>query len=154
MQQTDFRHYTLEDVLPKEDLTWRKYMLSSSTIHFNIRSLSANHDSLTTLLPDLQYTFADIGLAETRIKNNCDPTSNMTINGYDIVSKPINLNVFHKITEKLMYKRLLNFPDNHNILNENQLGFHSGRSTTQAAMLITDKIQQAIKAKLDSCGIF
>ena len=55
------------------------------------------------------------------------------------ISKPTNLNTFHKIKKKLMYKRSFNFPDNHNILNENQFGFHSGQSTSQATMLITDK---------------
>ena len=69
--------------------------------------------------------------------------------------RPITLlSVFHKIMAKLMYKRLINFLDNHNILNENQFGFRSGHSTTQAIMLISDKIQRAIKAKLYSCGIF
>ena len=56
--------------------------------------------------------------------------------------------------EKLKYKRLTEFLGKHNILVENQFGFRSGRSTTQATMLITDKIQRAIKAKLVSCGIF
>ena len=61
--------------------------------------------------------------------------------------------VFYKIMEKLMYKRLIEFLDNHNILIENQFGFRSGCSTTHATLLITDKIQKAIKAKLYSCGI-
>ena len=52
-----------------------------------------------------------------------------------------------------MYNRLINFLDNYNIVNENQFGFCSGHSTTQAIMLITDKIQRAIEAKLYSCGI-
>ena len=56
--------------------------------------------------------------------------------------------------EKLMYKRLIDFLDKRNILIENQFGFRSGRSTTHATMLITDKIQRAIEAKLYSCGIF
>ena len=69
--------------------------------------------------------------------------------------RPITLlSVFHKIMETLMYKRLIEFLDKHNILIENQFGFHSGRSTTHATMLITDKIQRAIEAKLYSCGIF
>ena len=69
--------------------------------------------------------------------------------------RPITLlSVFHKIMEKLMYKRLIEFLDKHNILIENQFGFRSGRSTTHATMLITDKIQRAIEAKLYSCGIF
>ena len=69
--------------------------------------------------------------------------------------RPITLlSVFHKIMEKLMYKRLIEFLDKHNILIENQFGFRSGRSTTHATLLITDKIQRAIEAKLFSCGIF
>ena len=53
-----------------------------------------------------------------------------------------------------MFNRLVNFLDKHNILDDNQFGFRSGRSTTQASMLITDKIQRAIENKLYSCGIF
>ena len=53
-----------------------------------------------------------------------------------------------------MFTRLVNFLDKHSILDDNQFGFRSGRSTTQASMLITDKIQRAIHNKLYSCGIF
>ena len=57
-----------------------------STIHFNIRSLSANHDGLTMLLSDLQHSFDVIDLSETKIKSNCDLTSNIiAIEGYDFV---------------------------------------------------------------------
>ena len=59
-----------------------------STIHFNIRSLSANHDGLTMLLSDLQHSFDVIGLSKTKKKSNCDLTSNIAIGGYDFVSKP------------------------------------------------------------------
>ena len=38
-----------------------------STVHFNIRSVSANHDGLTMLLSDLQHSFNGIGLSETKI---------------------------------------------------------------------------------------
>ena len=65
-----------------------KSMHFFSTIHFNIRSLSANHDGLTMLLSDLQHSFDVIGLSETKIKSNCDLTSNIAIEGYDFVSKP------------------------------------------------------------------
>ena len=65
--------------------------------------------------------------------------------------RPITLlSVFHK----MMFNRLVNFLDKHNILDDNQFGFRSGRSTTQASMLISDKIQRAIENKLYSCGIF
>ena len=71
-----------------KDLNRSKQTLSFSTIHFNIRSLSANHDGMTMLLSELQHAFDVIGLSETKIKDSCDPTSNITINGYDFVSKP------------------------------------------------------------------
>ena len=59
-----------------------------STIHFNIKSLSANHDGLTMLLSDLQQSFDVIGLSETKIKSNRYLNSNIAIEGYDFVSKP------------------------------------------------------------------
>ena len=41
------------------------------------------------MLPsDLQHSFDVIGLSETKIKSNCDLTSNIAIDGYDFVSKP------------------------------------------------------------------
>ena len=49
-----------------------------------------------------------------------------------------------------MLNRLVNFLDKHNILDDNQFCFRSGRSTTQASMLITDKIQRANENKLYS----
>ena len=53
-----------------------------------------------------------------------------------------------------MYKRLIKFLEKNNILNENQFGFRSNRSTTQAILLIADKIQRAIEDKKIPCGIF
>ena len=35
-----------------------------------------------------QHSFDVIGLSETKIKSNCDLTSNIAIEGYDFVSKP------------------------------------------------------------------
>ena len=51
-----------------------------------------------------------------------------------------------------MYNWLVNFLNKHNI--PDQFGFRNGCSTTQASVLITDKIQRAIESKLYSCGIF
>ena len=53
-----------------------------------------------------------------------------------------------------MYKRLMKYLDKYNILNETQFGFRNNRSTTQAILMITDKIQRAIEDKLISCGVF
>jgi hypothetical protein len=69
--------------------------------------------------------------------------------------RPISLlSIFNKILENLMYSRLMNFIKKHNILFENQFGFHSNHSTTQAILQITDKIQESTENKLYSCGIF
>ena len=73
------------------------------------------------------------------------------INSY----RPIALlSVFDKILEKSMYKRLIRYIENKNILFKNQFGFRSNHSTIQAILSITDKIQQAIENKKYSCGIF
>jgi hypothetical protein len=53
-----------------------------------------------------------------------------------------------------MYGRLIKYVENKKILFENQFGFRSGHSTTQAVTLIIDKIQKAIENKCYSCGIF
>ena len=53
-----------------------------------------------------------------------------------------------------MYKRVIKYIDKHNILYNQQFGFRSQHSTTQATLLITDKIQKAIDDGLVSCGIF
>ena len=76
---------------------------------------------------------------------------------YTVMSnyRPISLlSIFYKLLEKLMYKRLIKFLEKNNIFNENQFGFRSNRSTTQAILLIADKIQRAIENKKISCGIF
>ena len=53
-----------------------------------------------------------------------------------------------------MSNRLVNFLNKHNILDDNQFGFRSRHSTTQASMLITDKIHRTIESKLYFWGIF
>lgn len=83
MQQPDFKYYTLEDFLNNKDISQSKSMLLFSTIHFNVRRLSANHDGLTMLLLELQHSFDVIGLSETNIKSNCDLTSDIAVEGYD-----------------------------------------------------------------------
>ena len=88
LQQTDFRYYTLDDLHSDKIFTHKESMTSFSTIHFNIRSLSANHDGLTMWLSDFQHTFDVIGLSETKITSTTDLTSNIDIEGYDFVSKP------------------------------------------------------------------
>ena len=59
--------------------------------------------------------------------------------------RPITLlSVLHKILEKLMYKKLIDFLDRNSVLIENQFGFRSGRFTVQATML-SPKTPNALK---------
>ena len=76
----------------KMSINHSKHTLSFSTIHFNIRSLSANYEGMTLLLSELQHAFDVIGLSETKVKDSCYPTSNITINGYDYFKTNLNLN--------------------------------------------------------------
>lgn len=53
-----------------------------------------------------------------------------------------------KIVEKVIYKRLINFFEKNNILNENQNGFRSGRSTIRAAyQAVCDIVESQNKNK-------
>ena len=69
--------------------------------------------------------------------------------------RPISLiSIFNKFLEKLMYNRLLNFLEKHQVLFSGQFGFSASHSTSHAILFITDKIQKAIENKHYSCGIF
>ena len=67
--------------------------------------------------------------------------------------RPITLiSVFHKIMEKLMYERLIEFLDQHNILL--RISLVSVVGAPLPMLHCSDRIQRAIEAKLFSCGIF
>ena len=69
--------------------------------------------------------------------------------------RPISLlSIFDKIIEKLMYKRLYNFLEKHNILFQNQFGFRKNNSTTFALLEITERIKESIDKHKFGCGIF
>ena len=67
MLQPDFKYYTQEDFLNNEGISQSRSMPFFSTIHLNIRSLSANYDGLTMLLSDLQHSFDVVGLSKTKM---------------------------------------------------------------------------------------
>ena len=69
--------------------------------------------------------------------------------------RPISLlSILNKLLEKLMFKTIQLYLEKYNILNDNQFGFRSNHTTTQAILMITDKIQRAIENKMISCGIY
>ena len=69
--------------------------------------------------------------------------------------RPISLlNIFDKIFEKLIYKRIIAFLKKHDILFQFQFGFRENHSTTLALIDIVDKIKQNIDDKKYTVGIF
>ena len=69
--------------------------------------------------------------------------------------RPISLlSIFNKLIEKLMYNRIISFLEKFSILYNNQFGFRSKHSTTQALLLLTDKIQRSIDKGMFCSGIF
>ena len=69
--------------------------------------------------------------------------------------RPISiLPQFSKVLEKLFCNRLDNFLDKCNILNENQYGFRSNRSTSYALLELMEKITDSIDKKKYIVGVF
>ena len=69
--------------------------------------------------------------------------------------RPISvLPCFSKILEKLMYKRLIDYINKHDILTSCQYGFRSKHSTNHAIIELVDKITKAIENNEFTVGIF
>ena len=70
--------------------------------------------------------------------------------------RPISvLPTFDKVFEKIMYKRIMSFLKQYNILHQNQFGFQKGKSTSHAILNLTIQIQRALKSKEKLlCNIF
>ena len=69
--------------------------------------------------------------------------------------RPISvLPVFSKILEKIMYKRLITYLENNNILSDKQYGFRERHSTYMALVELVDKVTEELDNKKFSVGIF
>ena len=69
--------------------------------------------------------------------------------------RPISvLPLFSKILERIMYNRILNFINKHNILYKYQFGFRKNHSTNMALIILIDKILSAINNGNYVLGIF
>ena len=69
--------------------------------------------------------------------------------------RPISLlSVFSKIIEKVMYKRLYDFLELHNILYNFQFGFRASHSINHALISLTEMIKNTLDNKRFGCGIF
>ena len=69
--------------------------------------------------------------------------------------RPISLlSIFSQILEKVMYKRLIQFINAHNLLYKFQFGFRQNHSTYMPLIIIIDKITQALDQGNYVIGIF
>ena len=75
--------------------------------------------------------------------------SQTSLNNYRTISL---LSVFHKLLEKLMYKRIIDFLNKRQLIYSKQFGFRSHCSTEYAVLSIIDQL--AIESHDYSCGIF
>ena len=75
----------------------------------------------------------------------------MLFNNYRPVSL---LSIFSKIFEKVMYKRLVEFLEQQNILYDKQFGFRKKHSTYMPIMLLVDKLVRAMERGDFVIGIF
>ena len=75
----------------------------------------------------------------------------MDISNYRPISLLSNID---KIIEKLIYKRLYKFLENHKVLYAQQFGFRKNHSTSQTLLNITQKIMDALDKGQFACGVF
>ena len=69
--------------------------------------------------------------------------------------KPISLlSNFNRIFEKIMYKRMTSYIEQHDLLYPSQYGFRKGHSTQHAILDIINDIQANMNQRLLSCGVF
>ena len=73
---------------PSEFLASKFKKTSFSMIHLNIASLSLHIDDLKMLLDLLDHPWDVIGISETKICEERDPSVNISIDGYDFIQTP------------------------------------------------------------------
>ena len=77
--------------------------------------------------------------------------STMDLNNYIPISV---VNTFSKVFERLMYDILTKFPENYNILYQNQFGVRQGHSTHHAFITLVDKITKSLDSGDIVIGVF
>ena len=85
---TNFGYYSTHEFHFNEDIRSAISDRTFSTLHFNIRSLSANFDDFFHMLCDLKYSFPVFGLSETKFKVGIDSFFNTNLPGYYFLSQP------------------------------------------------------------------
>jgi hypothetical protein len=106
-------------------------------------SAAINHCMETGYFPDELKIAKVVPLHKKNEKTN--------VNNY----RPISiLPIFSKLFERVIYKRIIEFLKEHNVLMNNQYGFVKGRSTTLAAVQFIENIIQGLEKKEFVAGIF
>ena len=69
--------------------------------------------------------------------------------------RPVSvLPVCSKFIERIVYNRLINFLNKHDVLSRNQYGFIKNYSTAHALIQLYDKISNALDNKMVTLGLF
>ena len=89
----NFAYYSTHDFHSNHDICeCLSHSGSFSALHCNIRSLSANYDSLVEMLSALYFPFCLIGLSETKLREGQDPLINIQLTGYEFLHQPSTTN--------------------------------------------------------------
>ena len=87
--QCNFKYYLTHDFYNSQEIRDTSYTQESfSILHCNIRSLTANVDSLSNLLTELSHSFSIKGLSETKLLVGKDPIINTNLPHYHFISNP------------------------------------------------------------------
>ena len=86
LPQIDFKYYTINNFNTQVTTDLKSSHDTFSVLHCNVRSLSANFDSLITMLSEVQIYI--LGISETKLIVNKDPIINIEIPNYHFVSQP------------------------------------------------------------------
>ena len=88
LPEVNFKYYSTTEFHNVQSISWVTIGSLFSVLHCNVRSLSANHDSLMSLLSDLDFEFDVIGISETKIMQGKDPITNISMPDYSFISQP------------------------------------------------------------------
>ena len=120
-----------------------KILKSLSSVVSSPLSQIINESFQTGIFPDKMKVAKVIPL----FKKGCP----LTASNY----RPISLlSVFSKVTEKIMYKRLYSFLENHEVLYNLQFGFRGSYSINHALVSLTEAIKNSLDNRKYGCGIF
>ena len=85
---SDSSQFHLNTILQANSLLPSFIKTSFSVFHINIAFLSRHIDDLKILLDLLEHPWDVIAISETKIREECDPLINISIDGYDFIQTP------------------------------------------------------------------